>query len=93
VVRRGVFKRVEYGRRPPTLWAGHPRNGHKAVSGVARLRVIEGSGMAGPGETLGSPWPSLAIHPCSEVNPDIKLETTDTRVLNRIDSIDSGWPK
>ena len=49
-------------RRPQTA---HPWNGRKAVSGVAHLQGVEGSGMAGPGETLGSPWPPLALHPCS----------------------------
>jgi hypothetical protein len=37
---------------------------HKAVSGVACLQGIEGYGMAGQDETLGSPWPPLAICPC-----------------------------
>jgi hypothetical protein len=54
-VRRGVSKGVEESRRPPTLGAGHPRNGRKAVSGMARLQGVEGLGRAGPGETLGSP--------------------------------------
>jgi hypothetical protein len=58
---RGVSKGVEDGRRPPALRAGHPRNGRKAASGVARPQGVEGSGMAGPGETLGSPWIHLAI--------------------------------
>jgi hypothetical protein len=53
---RGVSKGEEDGRRPPTLWAGYSRNGHNAVLGVARLQGVEGLGMAGPGETLGSPW-------------------------------------
>jgi hypothetical protein len=52
-VRRGVSKGVEDGRRPPVLRAGHLKNSCKAVSGVARSRGVEGSGMAGPGETLG----------------------------------------
>jgi hypothetical protein len=54
-----VSKRVEKGRRLSALRTGHPRNGHKAFSAVA----IERLGMAGPSETLGSPWPLLAIHP------------------------------
>jgi hypothetical protein len=61
-VRRGVSKRVENGRWPYTLWVGHPRNGCKSVSGVALPKGVEGSGMAGPCETLGSPRPPLAIH-------------------------------
>jgi hypothetical protein len=34
-----------------------PPNNHKAVSGVARLQDVKELGMAGPGETLGSPSP------------------------------------
>jgi hypothetical protein len=37
------------------------RNGLKDVSGVARPQGEEGSGMAGPGETLKSPWIPLVI--------------------------------
>jgi hypothetical protein len=40
-VRRGVSKRVEDGRRLPALRVGPPRNGHKAVSGVAQPQGIE----------------------------------------------------
>jgi hypothetical protein len=40
-VQRGVSKRVEDGERPPTLQAGHPKNGHTAVSGVTRPQGIE----------------------------------------------------
>jgi hypothetical protein len=54
-VQRSVSKGVE-DRRTPALQAGNPRNGHKAVSGVARPQGAKGSGMAGPSETLGSPW-------------------------------------
>jgi hypothetical protein len=53
----GVSQGVEDGCRLPSLWLGHPRNSHKAASGVAFLQGIEGWGMAGPDETLGSPWP------------------------------------
>jgi hypothetical protein len=60
-VRRGVPKGVSDGRRSPALRAGHPRNGHKAVSGMAHPQPVEGLGMAGPGQTLGSPWIPLAI--------------------------------
>jgi hypothetical protein len=52
---------VEGGCRPPALQAGHPRNGHNAVLGVARPQGVEVSGWVGPGETLGSPWIPLAI--------------------------------
>jgi hypothetical protein len=41
-VRRGVSKRVKDRRRPPTLRAGHPRKGPKAVSGVASPQSVEG---------------------------------------------------
>jgi hypothetical protein len=34
--------------------------GHMTDSGVAHPQGLEGSGMAGQGETLGSPWPPLA---------------------------------
>jgi hypothetical protein len=63
-VRRGVSKGVEDERRLPALWAGHPRNGCKAVLGVARPQGIEGLGVVGPGETLGSLWIPLAIRAC-----------------------------
>jgi hypothetical protein len=46
--------------RPPFLQAGYPRSGRKAVSGVARPKGVE---MAGPGETLGIPWPPLLMRP------------------------------
>jgi hypothetical protein len=43
-VRRGVSKRE--------------KDGHfTVVSGVGRLQGVEGSGLAGLGETLGTPWP------------------------------------
>jgi hypothetical protein len=63
---RGVSKEVEDGQRPPALQTGQPWNDPKAVLGVVRLQGIEGYGMAGPVETLGSPWPSRAIRPCSD---------------------------
>jgi hypothetical protein len=46
-VRRGVSKGVE--------------DSPDGRGGVAPLQSVEGLGMAGPGETLGSPWPSLTI--------------------------------
>jgi hypothetical protein len=55
LVQRGVSKGVEDSRRPTVLWAGHPRNGRKAFLEVTRSQGVEGSGMAGLGETLGSP--------------------------------------
>jgi hypothetical protein len=54
-VQSEVSKGVGDGCKPLALRAGHPRNGHKAVSGVAHPQGIEGSGIAGPGATLGSP--------------------------------------
>jgi hypothetical protein len=51
---------VQKGRSRPQ---GRPRNGHKAISGVAHPQGVEGLGMAGPGETLRSPWLPLAICP------------------------------
>jgi hypothetical protein len=60
-VRHGVFKGVDDSCRPPVLLVGHPRNVCKTVSGVARLRDVEGLGLAGPSDTLGSPWPPLTI--------------------------------
>jgi hypothetical protein len=59
-----VSKRVEDGRRPPTLRVSHPRNCPKAVSGVARPQGVKGLGIAGPGETLGSLWIPLATWVC-----------------------------
>jgi hypothetical protein len=52
-------KGLEDRHRPPALRAGHPCNIHKAVSGVAHPQDVEGSGMAGLDDTLGSPWPPL----------------------------------
>jgi hypothetical protein len=62
-VRSGVSKGVEDGRRLLAWSAGHPWNGSNAISGVACPQGIDGLGMANPGETLGSPWPPLAIRP------------------------------
>jgi hypothetical protein len=64
LVRRGVSKGEEDGRRQPALLAGHHQNGCKAVSGVAHPQGVEGSSRAGPGETLGSPLIPLAIRAC-----------------------------
>jgi hypothetical protein len=43
---------------------------HGRMARVACPQGIEGLGMAGPGETLGSPWPTLAIRPCQSWSPD-----------------------
>jgi hypothetical protein len=51
-IRLGLSKRVEDGRSPPALLAGHPRNGHEAILGVARPQGVEGCrrvGHGGPG--------------------------------------------
>jgi hypothetical protein len=53
-VHSGVSKGVEEESRLPTLRVDH-------LSGVARPQGIERLGMAGLGETLGSPWAPLAI--------------------------------
>jgi hypothetical protein len=60
-VRRGLSKGVEDGHRPPPGERATPKT---IVSGVARRQGIEGLGMVALGETLGSPWPPLAIRPC-----------------------------
>jgi hypothetical protein len=59
---RGVFRGVEDGSRPPSLWVAIPET-------VLCLfqEDVKGSGMAGPSDTLGSPWPPLAIRPCSRM--------------------------
>jgi hypothetical protein len=57
----GYPRGLKDGRKPPALRAGHLRNRHKAVSGVARLQVVEESSKAGPGEILGSLRIPLAI--------------------------------
>jgi hypothetical protein len=49
--------KVEDGRRQATLGADYLQNARKVASGVARPQGVEGLGMAGPGETLESPWP------------------------------------
>jgi hypothetical protein len=60
---RGVSKGVEDGCKPLALWVGYLSNGQKAVSEVARMQGVEGLGMVGPRDTLGSPWPPFAIRP------------------------------
>jgi hypothetical protein len=52
----GVSKGVEV-----CLWTGDPSC--KAVSRVACSQGVEGLGMAGPSDTLGSPWPPLSMRP------------------------------
>jgi hypothetical protein len=74
---RGVFKRVEDGRRQPTLLVDYPWNGHKAASGVAYSQGVEGNSIAGPDEALGILWPSLAIRPCCQLE-------VDNRFLSRL---------
>jgi hypothetical protein len=52
---------------PGSYGKGYPRgkktapNGRNAVLGVARPQGVEGLGMAGRGETLGSPWILLPV--------------------------------
>jgi hypothetical protein len=55
---------VAKGRRPQ---ATHPLGGpplKRFFWGVAHLQGVEGSGLAGPNDTSGCPWPPLAIHLC-----------------------------
>ena len=49
---RGVSKGVVDDRKLPALWADHPKNGHKAVSGVARSLGVEGSGRTQAGRPI-----------------------------------------
>jgi hypothetical protein len=56
----GVPKRVEDSCKPLSCGQATPE---KAISGAAHPQGLEGSGMAGPDETLESPWPPLAIRP------------------------------
>jgi hypothetical protein len=44
---RGVSKGVEDSRRPPTLWAGHPRKAQKGRARWARVKRYE---------VHGHPW-------------------------------------
>jgi hypothetical protein len=60
-IRNGVSKGVEDGGRPPALPAGHPRNGHKAISGGTYPQGVGAAGMANPHETLRSLWIPLAM--------------------------------
>jgi hypothetical protein len=54
--REGVSKGEEDGRRPCALWLATPQTAIRPFGGsVARPQGVEGSGMAGPDETLGSP--------------------------------------
>jgi hypothetical protein len=77
------------GHRPPALhhlWEGHPRNGRKTVLGVAGPQGVEGLGMAGPCETLKSPWIPLAIlasplRPPNDPNPSDILVWPTTFVI------------
>jgi hypothetical protein len=71
----GVGRRLEKqggnGDKPAGPYGkGYPRGKKKkptAVWGVARPQGVEGSGMAGPGETLRSPWIPLPVRACKPV--------------------------
>jgi hypothetical protein len=63
-VRRWVSKGVEEG--PEAACSA-------GVSGVARPQGVERLGMAGLGETLGSPRSPLAIRPCSRATMEIAI--------------------
>jgi hypothetical protein len=73
VTHRRMAWGIQRDRRQPqaarAAGTGHPRNGCKAVSGVACPKGVEGLGMAGLIETLGSPWPPLAICLCRRPLP------------------------
>jgi hypothetical protein len=78
---------------PPAPWAGLPQNTCKAVLGVAHLQGVEGSGMAGPSETLGSSWPPLATRPWRETEEDVSLldpcrRTEQTDSQGKIDELE-----
>jgi hypothetical protein len=63
-VRRRVFKGVEDGLQAACLTGGSPLKrpqGHSRGCPPAGLRRV---GHGGPGVTLGSPWPPLAICLC-----------------------------
>jgi hypothetical protein len=57
---RGI-QGVEDCHRRPALWSGHPQTTVRLYPKMARPQGMDRSGMAGPGETLGSPWILLAI--------------------------------
>jgi hypothetical protein len=77
---RVVSKRVEDAHWLPALRVGHCWNRWKAVSWVAHLQGIERLSMAGPGKTLGSPWPPLFIRPYQK---DKSLFSFFRRVTNK----------
>jgi hypothetical protein len=41
---------------------------------------VEGSGIPGPGETLGSPWPPLAIRPWAVPRVSLELDLNGYRL-------------
>jgi hypothetical protein len=90
-IRRGVSKGVEDSRSPPALWVGQPWNSHKAVSGVASPQGVEVSGMAGQGETLGSPWPPLAIRSCWKDPGDKSLSKVAQTLISQPQLSDHVW--
>jgi hypothetical protein len=51
---------------------------------VARPQGTEGLGMAGPGETLGSPRPPLVIHYGFHLK-----ETVDTKIENKLEDFEA----
>jgi hypothetical protein len=69
-------KRPSLGHRRTARGVQRGRRRPQAFSRVARLQGIERLGIAGPGVTLGSPWPPLAIRPCKRpslgTGPDLE---------------------
>jgi hypothetical protein len=61
-VQHGVSKGVEDGCRLPTLWVATPETAKKPFQG-GHLQGVKVKGMAGHSNTIGSPWPPLAIRP------------------------------
>jgi hypothetical protein len=68
----GESKGIEYGHRPPTLWADLPCDARKAVSGVAQLQNEEGRiSVSAPvhssevplshNQGIGTPWKVICV--------------------------------
>jgi hypothetical protein len=58
-----VSKKVGDGRKSSALRVSSPQNSRKVYLGVARPQGVEGLGIVGSSETLGSLCPPLAIRP------------------------------
>jgi hypothetical protein len=80
-----------------TAW-GCPRGWNTAVSGVLLPQGVEGLGMAGPRDTLRSPWPSLATRPWRRRRafvflPSVRRRASSAKLLFRflIHSSNYSW--